>query len=64
MTPQEEFQIANRAFEQFTLDEREMALREFATLQYPSVIDRFTECVYRIITSNQRTEHPRVERKD
>jgi hypothetical protein len=45
----EDFQIANRAFELFTIEERMEALEEFARLRYPLVVDRFTEAVYRVI---------------
>ncbi len=49
-----DFAQANRAFELFTFDEREMALVEFARLRYPSVRDRFFEAVYHVI----RERHP------
>lgn len=49
MTEQQDFAQANRAFELFTLAERKQALEEFARLQFPSIVDRFYEAVYRVI---------------
>lgn len=44
-----QFELANRAFETFTLDERTRALQEFAKLEYPDVRDRFFQAVYLVI---------------
>ncbi len=56
----EEFQQANRAFDLFTLAERQRALEHFAHLRYPSIQARFFEAVHRTITdeamSKQRDE--------
>lgn len=46
---QEDFAMANRAFDHFTLAERRAALERFATLRYPSIDDRFFEAVYQVI---------------
>jgi len=51
-----DFEQANRAFELFTLAERELALEEFARLRYPSIIDRFFEAVYSVIRDKQQSE--------
>lgn len=51
-TPEEiadHFQIANRAFDVFTLDERREALEVFAGLEYARIEDRLMEAVYRVI---------------
>lgn len=45
----DEFEMANKAFNLFTLAEREQALKEFAGLRYPSIRDRFFEAVHRVI---------------
>ena len=45
----EEFALANRAFDLFTLAERERTLEEFVKLRYPLLIDRFFEAVHRVI---------------
>jgi hypothetical protein len=45
----EDFALANRAFDLFTLSERFRALRVFAGLRYPSPTDRFVEAVHRVI---------------
>lgn len=58
MSQKDDFELANRAFEQFTLAEREEALEEFARLRYPSIIDRFFEAVHRVI------EAARADRAD
>jgi hypothetical protein len=51
---EEEFVLANRAFEHFTLAERRLALEKFARLRYPSIADRFFEAVHQVILE-QRT---------
>lgn len=53
MEKREEFELANAAFEQMTLKERAIVLTIFATLKFPSVLDRFFEAVYRVVRSNQ-----------
>lgn len=58
MDRREEFEIANRAFELFSLPERHRALEEFGRLRYPSVIDRFTEAVHRVIVLNDAPASP------
>ncbi len=45
----EAFALANRAFNQFTLAEREQALAMFANLRYPSIADRFIDAVHSVI---------------
>lgn len=45
----DDFQQANRAFDLFTLAEREQALEIFSRLRYPSIIDRFFEAVHQVI---------------
>lgn len=45
----EDFELANKAFDLFTLAERRRALDEFARLRYPSIVDRFFEAVHRVI---------------
>lgn len=40
-----DFQLAMKAFDLFTLNERRIALRTFATLKYPHIEDRFLEAV-------------------
>lgn len=47
----EEFKMAMRAFDLFTLAERTKALEEFARLRYPSLQGRFVEAVYRVIVA-------------
>lgn len=49
----EDFAIANRAFDLFTLAERFRALHVFAGLKYQSPSDRFVEAVYRVITTKE-----------
>lgn len=49
----EEFELANKAFDMFTLAEREAALHEFASLRYPSINARFHEAVYRVVRKIQ-----------
>ena len=49
MTKAEEFELANRAFECMTMRERGLVLVIFSTLRYPTVLDRFTEAVYRVV---------------
>lgn len=44
-----DFALANRAFDLFTLAEREAALKVFAHLHYASIGDRFFEAVHRVI---------------
>lgn len=50
-----DFELANRAFEQFTVPERLRALEVFAALRYASIADRFYEAVYVVIRENRRT---------
>ncbi len=52
---QRDFRMAVRAFELFTLHEREQALEIFAKLRYPSVTDRFFEAVHRVIIESSRS---------
>lgn len=47
----EKFELAMRAFDLFTLAEREQALTHFAHLRFPSVRDRFFEAIHRVIAS-------------
>ena len=47
----EEFELANTAFGLMTLQERAVVLTIFATLKFPSVLDRFYEAVYRVARS-------------
>lgn len=49
----DDFAQANRAFELFTLAERERALTVFARLKYPSIRDRFFEAVYCVIAEKE-----------
>jgi hypothetical protein len=49
MTGDSEFEIANRAFEMFTLAERLVALDRFSKLRYRSIADRFFEAVHSVI---------------
>lgn len=49
MTDGESFALASRAFDLFTLAEREKALTVFSSLRYPSIADRFIESVHRVI---------------
>lgn len=56
MLSDEEFRTANRAFELFTLAERKEALEVFASLAYPSIVDRFHEAVYRVIVRKDRED--------
>jgi DNA-binding IclR family transcriptional regulator len=50
MTDDDElFVLANRAFDMFSLAERQHALREFARLKYPRIEDRFSEAVHVVI---------------
>lgn len=55
----DDFEMAMRAFDLFTLREREAALEHFARLQYPSIRDRFHEAVYLVI-SDPRGQEPRT----
>lgn len=57
----DDFQQANKAFDLFTLQERTLALEEFAQLQYPSVRDRFFEAVHRVIKAQQCHEEPQSD---
>jgi hypothetical protein len=52
---EEDFALANGAFDLFTLPERLRALEYFAGLRYPSLMDRFFEAVYRVITEREVT---------
>lgn len=55
----DDFALANRAFELFTLPEREVVLREFARLRYPSIVDRFFEAVHVVIHARRvKVERP------
>ncbi len=51
MSEADELAQAMKAFDMFTLEERKRALEEFASLEYPSITDRFFEAVYRVICS-------------
>jgi len=46
MTSDEEFRLANHAFELMPLPMREDVLQRFAKLRYPNVRDRFFEAVH------------------
>ena len=61
MGRREDFELANRAFEMFTLAEREIALERFAVLRYPSIIDRFFEAVHQVIRESKKSEALKVE---
>ena len=52
-TQSADFQLASRAFDLMTLAEREYVLKEFARLEYPSVIDRFMDAVHAVIVSRR-----------
>lgn len=54
----EDFARANRAFELFTLAERERALAVFAGLRFPSMRDRFFEAVYQVIALRDEGREP------
>jgi len=45
----EAFALANRAFDLFTLSERQRALEESAGPRYPSIAARFFEAVHRVV---------------
>jgi hypothetical protein len=62
MTRDDGFALANRAFELFTLAERERALERFASLRYASINDRFFDAVHFVIES--RHAHDEVARVD
>lgn len=50
MTEQsEDFEIANRAFDLFTVAERERALERFAGLKYASLKDRWFDAIHFVI---------------
>jgi hypothetical protein len=49
--PDDDFEIASRAFNLFTSGERKKALEKFAQLRYQSVTDRFFEAVHFVIVS-------------
>lgn len=57
-SPFNDFVVANRAFELFTLAEREQALERFAELRYPSIVDRFFEAVHSVIKSKDDQPTP------
>jgi hypothetical protein len=44
-----DFELADHAYELFTLDEKRQVLEIMATLRYPHVTDRFFEAVSRVI---------------
>lgn len=56
MTKREEYEfgLSNRAFDLFTLAERERALKRFSTLEYQSITDRFFDAVHWVI--NQKSQ--------
>jgi hypothetical protein len=62
MSDRDMFVLANRAFDLFTLAEREHALREFGTLSYPSIADRFIEAVHRVIVAKGTAPAPPHDR--
>jgi hypothetical protein len=47
--PTFDFELADRAYQLFTLDEKRKALGIMAKLQYPCVTDRFFEAVSLVI---------------
>ncbi len=49
----DEFELANNAFNLFTLAERRAALVEFANLKYSLVDARFFEAVHRVIVKHK-----------
>lgn len=55
----DDFEQAMRAFDLFSLRERREALREFASLHYPSLDDRFYEAVYRVIVKKDEACLPK-----
>lgn len=45
------FELANVAFDLFSLGERRAALRHFASLRYARLEDAFIEAVHRVVRS-------------
>jgi hypothetical protein len=54
MAAADDFEMAMRVFDLFTLAERKEALRVFADLRYPLLTDRFYEAVYSVIREKDR----------
>jgi hypothetical protein len=52
----DDFKMSLRAFNLFTDAEKLATLREFASLKYPHIEDRFFEAVHRVIT--RKPEEP------
>jgi hypothetical protein len=52
----EQWEIANSAFNLFTLQERKECLLVFASLRYLSLEDRFSEAVYRVISKDHKSK--------
>lgn len=50
-TANEDFTLAMKAFEMFTMAEKERALEHFSHLRYPSITARFFEAVHRTLPS-------------
>lgn len=54
--PVYDFELANRAYALFTLDEKRQAIEIMATLRYPHATDRFFEAINRVIAAQRPSE--------
>ncbi len=59
-----EFELANKAFDIFTLAERKAALAAFAKLHYASVEEKFFDAVHQVIDSHRTALAAGTERTD